>query len=187
MCSKGCPSACGQASCVVNMFWNMRLSACWEILKISCQMFSFSSSAVCRLLVKTCLSAFSLCQCTFVLLFSIPKTDYILQSFLVIIELWGTWVSGNFQWNLLGHLWWDEFLAYVSNNMFNATVCCNLNFTPLQRETIWLWYHVYDSLEESMVFMLVPRLSWPSFCNINICIIISKPGIMYSNLRMLLY
>jgi hypothetical protein len=137
MRSKGCPSACRQTSCVVNMFWNMWLSICWEILKISCQMFSFSSYAVCRLSVNTCLSAFSLCQCTLVLLFSMPKIDCMLQNFLLIIELGGTWVSRNFQWNLRGHLWWDEFLAYVSINMFSTTVCCSLNFTVLERETIW--------------------------------------------------
>jgi hypothetical protein len=108
-----------------------------DIKKNSHQMFSFSSSGVCRLLVNTCLSAFSLCQCTLVLLFSMPKTDCMSQRFLLIMELWGTWVSGNFRWNSRGHLWWDEFLAYVSINMFNATVCCNLNFTPLQRETMW--------------------------------------------------
>jgi len=53
-------------------------------------MFTFSSYAVCRLSVNTCLSAFSLCQCTLVLLFSMPKIDCMLQNFLLIIELGGT-------------------------------------------------------------------------------------------------
>jgi hypothetical protein len=176
MCLKGCLSACIRASYVVNMLWNMWLSTCWEILTISCQMFSFSYFAVCRLLVNTCLSAFSLCQCTLVLLFSMPKTDCISQKFLLVIELWGTWVSGNFQWNSRGHLWWDEFLVYVSINMFNTTVCCNLKFTPLQRENL-ICDIVCDSLEESVMFVLVLRLSWLSFCNINICFIIFKLSI----------
>jgi hypothetical protein len=57
--------------------------------------------------------------------------------FLLIIKLWGTWVSGNFQWNVWGHLWWGEFVVYVSINMFNTAVCCYLNFTLQQRERIW--------------------------------------------------
>jgi hypothetical protein len=53
------------------------------------------------------------------------------------LEVWGTWVSGDFQWKFQGHLWRDEFFMYVLINMFNTTVCDNIDFIQLPRKTIW--------------------------------------------------